>query len=74
MTARPLLPVASLVRELRLSRGWSVRELAWRADVMWGTIIYIESGRTKNPGLFTVQKILRACGYDLFALRRGSAG
>ena len=51
------------LRELRLRRLWSQRELAHRAGVAEWTIIAAESGR-RTPRLVTVRKIAEALGVD----------
>ena len=51
------------LRELRLARLWSQRELARRAGVAEGTIINIETGR-HPPRLLTMRRIADALGVD----------
>ena len=51
------------LRELRLRRLWSQRELARRSGVAEWTIIAAESGR-RVPRLLTVRKIAEALGVD----------
>ena len=51
------------LRELRLRRLWSQRELARRAGVAEWTVIAAESGR-RVPRLLTVRKIAEALGVD----------
>ena len=51
------------LRELRIARLWSQRELARRADVAEGTIIFAETGR-RLPRLLTMRRIAVALGVD----------
>ena len=51
------------LRDLRLRRLWSQRELARRAGVAEGTIIAAEAGR-RVPRLLTMRKIAEALGVD----------
>jgi transcriptional regulator with XRE-family HTH domain len=52
------------LRELRKSRGWSIRELAERAGVAPNTVLTTEHGRRK-PGASTLQKFADALGVDV---------
>lgn len=51
------------LREVRLSRLWSQRELAQRAGVAERTIISIERGQ-RPPRLLTMRRIADALGVD----------
>ncbi len=51
------------LRELRLRRLWSQRELARRAGVAEWTVIAAESGR-RVPRLLTMRKIAEALDVD----------
>ena len=51
------------LRELRLRRLWSQRELARRAGVAEWTVIAAESGR-RVPRLVTVRKLAEALGVE----------
>ncbi|WP_103029983.1 helix-turn-helix transcriptional regulator [Salinibacter altiplanensis] len=52
--------LACLVRELRAIRGWSVQDLAERADVSPQTIYKIEGGGMTRPGVTTLSKVAAA--------------
>ena len=51
------------LRELRIARLWSQRELARRAGVAEGTIVFAETGR-RLPRLLTMRRIADALGVD----------
>ena len=51
------------LRELRIARLWSQRELARRAGVAEGTVIFAETGR-RLPRLLTMRRIADALGVD----------
>ncbi len=51
------------MKELRIARLWSQRELASRAGVSENTIIYAETGR-RLPRLLTMRRIADALGVD----------
>lgn len=52
-----------LLREVRVRRLWSQRELASRADVTQKTIVDLERGRTE-PRLQTMRKLAAALGVE----------
>ena len=51
------------LRELRIGRLWSQRELAQRAGVAHGTIVAAETGQ-RLPRLLTMRRIADALGVD----------
>lgn len=55
-----------MLRAARQARRLSQRELAELAEVPRTTVDRIESGQVRDPGLRTVETILRAAGYQLF--------
>lgn len=61
--------LAAEVKRIRLAKGWTHRELAWRAGVSNATVSMIETGKI-SPRHVTVNKILRACGYELRVVSR----
>ena len=63
--------VAEWVNGARRSAGLTQRQLAERAGVPQPTIARIESGK-QMPRADTLDKLLKACGWELdMALRRG---
>ncbi len=66
-----MIRVAQWVNGARRSAGLTQRELARRAGVPQPTIARIESGH-QMPRADTLDKLLRACGWELdMTLRRG---
>ncbi|MCK6472791.1 MAG: helix-turn-helix domain-containing protein [Planctomycetes bacterium] len=59
-------PVGSRLRDLRASRGLSLRALAERAGVTAGALSQIENGHT-SPSVSTLKKLLAALGTTLGA-------
>jgi transcriptional regulator with XRE-family HTH domain len=59
--------VAEHVRSLRLSRGWSLDELAGRSGVSKGMVVQIENART-NPSIGTLCRIADAYGVTVARL------
>ena len=59
--------VAQHVRSLRLSRGWSLDELAGRSGVSKGMVVQIENART-NPSIGTLCRIADAYGVTVARL------
>lgn len=59
-------PVGPRLRELRASRGLSLRALAERAGVTAGALSQIENGHT-SPSVSTLKKLLAALGTTLGA-------
>jgi len=51
------------LRELRIARLWSQRELARRAGVVENTVVYAETGK-RLPRLLTMRRIADALGVD----------
>lgn len=51
------------LRELRIGKLWSQRELARRANVAENTILYAETGK-RLPRLLTMRRIADALGVD----------
>ena len=54
--------------ERRRERGWSQQRLAQEAGVSIGTIRAIETGRIRDPGIFTVHSIVAALDLPIEAL------
>ena len=52
------------LRELRKSKGWSIRHLAERAGVSADTVLQAEHGNRK-PGTGTLQKLSHALGVEV---------
>jgi len=48
------------IRRLRESLGWTRAKLSEESDVPERTIQDIETGKSKNPGLYTIKEILKA--------------
>lgn len=63
--------LANSVREWRVSRGWTQKELAATSGVSLSLIEKIEGGKAANPKPVTVGAIERAVGCELGGLRRG---
>jgi transcriptional regulator with XRE-family HTH domain len=64
----PLRPyVAATIRTLRHARGWSQQELANNVGVEAREISILESG-TRDPRLFTLQRLARGLGIELYQL------
>ena len=57
--------VGERLKTLRARRGWSLPQLAERANVNHSTIWKIEEGKTSNPGAETLRKLSGALGVDL---------
>jgi len=53
------------VGDQRRYRRWSQQRLAQEAGVSIGTVRAIESGKVKDPGVFTVRSIATALGMTL---------
>jgi transcriptional regulator with XRE-family HTH domain len=69
--------VGERVRELRLERSWSLRELASRAEVSHQYVDFLEKGRRTRLDLGKVRKLADAFGLPLAELigeRAGEAG
>jgi transcriptional regulator with XRE-family HTH domain len=56
--------VASRVRGLRTTRGWSMDELAGRSGVSKGMVVQVEAGRT-NPSIGTLCRLADAFGVTI---------
>jgi transcriptional regulator with XRE-family HTH domain len=55
----PILQVGERIRELRLARGWTLRDLARHSRVSQGMLSKLES-RSVNPSLSVIQRIAAA--------------
>lgn len=71
-TARSAVPhydavAQTRIREYRLSRGMTIRELAAQAQISVGLISQVERG-VADPSLETMRKIARVLGIPLFSL------
>lgn len=68
-----MTPITLRVRELRQAKGWSLRELARRADVQPMTLSAIENGQTKGVDFLTLEKLARVLEVDpaYFLVKRG---
>ena len=64
---------STLVRAIRHEAGLSQRELAVRAGVPQSSVARIES-ETIDPRTATVDRLLRAAGYEVVAQPRPGAG
>ncbi len=60
--------IGGRVKELRLGRGWSLRELASRAGISHNLINVLERGEQTRPSLDKMQRIADALGVPLFEL------
>jgi transcriptional regulator with XRE-family HTH domain len=60
---------AALILDARLDAGLTQRQLASLARTTQSTIAAYETG-AKTPGLRTLERILRAAGYELAVERR----
>ncbi len=58
------MKAARMLRSTRRRAGLTQRALADKAGLPQSTIGRIETGRT-DPGVGTLTRLLRACGYDL---------
>ena len=58
------MDAATILRRARLRAGLSLRALAARADTSHSTLSAYENGR-KVPSVATLDRIVRACGYEL---------
>lgn len=64
----PLRPyVAATIRTLRHARKWSQQELANNVGVEAREISILESG-TRDPRLFTLQRLAQGLGVELYQL------
>ena len=59
------MPVAETIRELVHISGLSNPELERRSGVPLGTIKSVKDGKSGNPGIFTIQKLVNALGLNL---------
>ena len=57
--------MGDIIRQLRISNGWSQQQLADHAHVALNTIKNLESGFTPNPRIETVMRIFNAFGIEL---------
>lgn len=58
-------PIGEIIRTSRVSRGWTLPELASKASVSKGLISKLENNSNANPTLGTIQKISHAFGYSV---------
>jgi transcriptional regulator with XRE-family HTH domain len=58
-----VLDAAALIRSARRRAGRSLRDVAMRAGTSHSTLATYERGG-KNPTVATLDRILRACGYE----------
>lgn len=65
LDAQASAALSARIGEARRLRGWSQQQLAVQAEVSIGTVRAIETGRTKDPGIFTVRSIALALGLSL---------
>lgn len=54
--------IATVVRELRTTRGLTQEKLARRAKIARGYLAGLESGARKNPSLPVLKRLARALG------------
>lgn len=66
-------PITLRVRELREAKGWSLRELARRADVRPATLSAIENARTTSVDFSLLEKLAKVLEVDpgFLLLKRG---
>ena len=62
------MDAATLIATAKRSSGHSYRSLAFSADVAASTITRIEAHST-DPTFSTMERLLRACGFELTAIR-----
>ncbi|HRP99496.1 MAG TPA: helix-turn-helix transcriptional regulator [Terrimesophilobacter sp.] len=65
LDAQASAALSARVGEARRFRGWSQQRLAVQAGLSIGTVRAIETGRIKDPGIFTVRSIALALGLSL---------
>ena len=53
------------IKKYRSKKNWSQETLSRRANISYNTLIKIEAGRIKNPGIKTVISIARALEVDI---------
>lgn len=53
------------IRILAASKDLSLRDLARKSGVSEINVSFIVNGRTKNPGVLTIEKLARALGTDV---------
>jgi transcriptional regulator with XRE-family HTH domain len=58
----------TVLKTLREQRGWSMAELAKRADVTDAYIAQLETGARKNPSLDVLKRLARALGVPVTEL------
>ena len=63
-----------MIRELREKKGWSQIELARRSGVTQSAISDIESAKTKNPRIDTMDAIARALNVPIARLINKGTG
>jgi len=56
------------IRRLRENQGLTRAGLAKKSSVLYRSIENIENGKTKNPGIVTIQKIAKVLGVTVDAL------
>ena len=56
------------IRTVAAHRQISLRNLARKAGVSEINLSFIVNGRTKNPGIVTIEKVARALGTDVNTL------
>ena len=61
------------IRALRLTRRWSVKQLATKSGIPYQTIIDIERSRVASPGIKPLACLARTLGVTLDALVLGDA-
>ena len=54
------------LRDLRKSSGMTLRQISIKSDVTEAQIIQIETGKTKNPRIDTLQNLARALNCTLY--------
>jgi transcriptional regulator with XRE-family HTH domain len=62
-----LLAMGLRIRELRMEKGWSQQELAYRVGMEKSNLSVIETGKS-NPQLLTLAKIASALEVQPFSL------
>lgn len=52
----------AVLRTLRVSRGWTLRDLQWITGLSFGYLCDLERGRRQNPSLATIKRLALAYG------------
>lgn len=58
----------------RECKGWTLRDLERETGISNALLSQIETGKVKNPGFFTVTKIIDALGISIERAAKSSTG